>query len=156
MLRLEELARDYASSDDAEWVRNGVNSFMEGEPLAESFGLSTAPKSRHPSKLYYMKMRNRSLCNAWKLSGEHDDLRTEVLIKQNEEFELFFWPSHKHLNEPPEQWIELRKQIFWAFYFAAKHGNPVPKSKSTIDEIVGELRVSSPVDPLKLWLKNPG
>lgn len=131
-------ACDTLPADCRQWFLSGIDAYMNGDQTLDAcLDLSTGDGSRHPAKLYFMHMRNKALREAWQhCSGIHDTQRTEALIKHIDLFERLFWPSHRTLEKPPLQFSKLRQSLWWALYFAEKRGQPIPKSKRQLCEIV--------------------
>ena len=128
---------DHLPSDCKQWLLSGIDAYLAGSPLDEALNMKTDPGSRHPAKLHYMALRNKALREAWlHCDGIHDTQRTESLLRHLDLFERIFWPSHRALKKPPQQFSKLRTAIWWALFYAEKRQQPVPRSKRQLCEIV--------------------
>ncbi len=129
-----EAAETVAPVESAVWFAAALDNYLiKGIDLDKSFSLK--PKDGHCSwrTVYRNVQRNEHLREAFKhCIGKSVNPRVKELKKQILRFEPVVWPRLHSSEEPPEQFSNLWKALFYAY----KTGATIPTSISQLTKIV--------------------
>jgi len=108
-------------------------------------------RSSHLAKDYYLGLRDDAYREALSsCDGKYKKQRIGNAHEHIESFEKLYWPGHKHLSEPPKQWSNLRKQLFFYFMYAKKSGSRTSLSDRQYYEIAGPVGRSKKKEQLTI------
>jgi len=147
-----EVLHEHATPDVSSWFSHGVNRCMDGGgSLEKCLGLSTKNGGAHFAKRHFLQLRDQACREVLSsCDGKHQKQRIENAHEHIEQFEKRFWPGHKHLSEPPKQWSNLRKQLFFYFMYAKKSGSRTSLSDRQYYEIAGPVGRSKKKEQLTI------
>ncbi len=133
LLEVMEAARCGGSipAQAAEWLVDGLEAYLGGEPLDRSLGLGGFQSQPHASTQFRKLLRNHHLKKAYAMcDGASPPERAENLRLEIFRFETRIWKRWESLSAPPDGASQLRTHLWHAF----KAGR-VPSSARQLERI---------------------
>jgi hypothetical protein len=155
LLAVMDIVSQHAPEDIAQRFCNAVDDYFENpniKTLDEALQLCAHKQGSSPSKkLYRTHKRNQLIHQAHGLLEMDRTKASKKLARIANEFQLSTWPDVRNLEEPPEEWSQLRKCIFKAY----KYKPSFPKWRQ-VDAIVSSLQkppACSRNDIVNIWFR---
>jgi len=120
------------------WFTDSLESYLFGgvETLDEACGLNGKNGSRKAKTVLLLEIRDNHLLKAWELVSDDEKLsswgRSQRLSKEVSKFCSIVWPRVRYFDEPPENYNEFKKSLF----YAVKYGGGKLPGKKPLHEII--------------------